>query len=182
MYMTDEELVVQAIAGDIQAFRPLIERYELPLFRYAVYLVHDADAADDIVQDTFIKAYRNLNSFRTSAKFSSWIYRIAHNTAMDTLKHTHNYVADSEIISEQVSDAPSAAVLVDMGIAGQDIEHCLAQLPVKYREAVALHYLQDMSYREISDVTHVSVSAVGVRVSRAKRMLQIICKARGVHS
>lgn len=178
--MTDEHIVQAVIAGDRLAYRGLVERYQQPLVRYATYLVHDPDLAEDIVQDTFIKAYKNLLGFRPDAKFSSWLYRIAHNTAMDAVKHQHTSIDELAADDEPVSDDIDIAALVDQHIAARDVAGCLSKLPIKYREAIALFYLRDASYSEISDILHISVSAVGVRINRAKAMLRSICKARGV--
>ena len=79
--VSDEVLVVQVIEGDADAYATLMTRYESRLLRYVIYLIHDQAAAEDAVQETFIKAYQNLRSYKPSYKFSSWIYRIAHNEA-----------------------------------------------------------------------------------------------------
>jgi RNA polymerase sigma factor (sigma-70 family) len=179
--MTDEQIVKAVISGDHSVFRELVDRYQQPLLRYATYLIHDPEIAEDVVQDSFIKAYKNLRGFRFNAKFSSWLYRIAHNTAMDSIKHQHISLDGLAHQDELVSDFIDATDLVDQNIASADVEHCLSKLSLKYREAIALYYLQDASYSEISDILHISVSAVGVRINRAKTMLQSICKARGVH-
>ncbi|MBW4062119.1 RNA polymerase sigma factor [Candidatus Saccharibacteria bacterium] len=179
--MTDKQIVTAVIAGEPSAYRAIVERYQQPLVRYIAYLIHDADLTDDVVQDTFIKAYKNLRGFRLDAKFSSWLYRIAHNTAMDAVKHQHLSIDDLPARNEPVSQDLDIAALVDQHIAAKDVAACLTKLPLKYREAIALFYLREASYSEISDILHISVSGVGVRINRAKTMLRSICKARGVH-
>ncbi len=161
-------------------YRVIIERYQQPLLRYVTYLIHDPETAEDVVQDTFLKAYKNLRGFRPDAKFSSWLYRIAHNAAMDAVKHQSASIDDLRAVDELISQDMDIADLVDAHIAASDVAGCLSKLPIKYREAIILFYLRDKSYSEISDVLHISVSAVGVRIYRAKTRLRSICKARGV--
>lgn len=177
---TDEQIVRNVISGNQSAYREIVERYQQPLFRYVNYLIHDADTSEDVVQDTFIKAYKNLRGFHQDAKFSSWLYRIAHNSAMDSLKHQSVSLDDLPVGEVPTSQDINAQDLVDQHIAAKDVAACLAKLPVKYREVIALFYLKDASYSEISDILHISVSAVGARMNRAKSKLQTICKARGV--
>lgn len=178
--MTDEQLVAQIVSGQASEYRDIIARYQQPLLRYAQYLIHDADTADDVVQEAFIKAYQNLRSFRPDGKFSSWIYRIVHNCAMDSVKHTHVSIDDIPSANEPVAQNLDIDKLVDQTIAAKDAAACLAQLPIKYREPIALYFLEDRSYSEISDILHISVSAVGVHINRAKKQLRQLCADRGV--
>lgn len=178
--MTDEQLVAKVVAGDVESFRNLIEKYQMPLTRYAIYLIHDPDVAEDIVQDSFIKAYQNLRGFRSGSKFSSWIYRIVHNTAMDAVRHHEldsRDISDLEILT---SNEPTIEEVIDSEIAAAKTHKCLDKLSVKYREVIVLSYMQNRSYQEISDILHISVSSVGVHINRAKRKLREICKQMGV--
>jgi RNA polymerase sigma-70 factor (ECF subfamily) len=180
--MGDQELVKRTIAGDAQAYRQLVDKYQQPLLRYAVFLLHDRDAAEDAVQEAFIKAYRNLRGYNPKYKFSSWLYRIAHNAAMDALpKHqTVSFDDDSEENDKYGAVDPDISEQLDREFAGTHVARCLAKLDVKYREPIALAYLEHKNYEEISDVLHISVSAVGVRINRAKQELKAICTAMGV--
>ena len=83
---TDESIVAKITAGDVGAYAEIMNRYEPKLHPYVTYLIHNQTMADDIVQDTFIKAYRNLRGFNLKYKFSSWVYRNAHNEAMNAIK------------------------------------------------------------------------------------------------
>jgi RNA polymerase sigma-70 factor, ECF subfamily len=178
--MSDEELAKKAMGGDTACYEELVTRYESPLLRYAVFLIQDFDAAEDCVQDTFIKTYQNLRSFNPKLKFSSWIYRIAHNTAMDYLKK-RKPVRLSERILENISAQESGvAARIDKDISARDVNRCLLKLETKYREPLALYYFQDKQYRDISEVLRLPVSTVGVRISRAKTLLKAICITMGV--
>lgn len=180
--MSDEKLVRQVVTGDIQRYGELVERYEAPLLRYIVFLIHDHELAEDILQDTFIKAYRNLAGFNTQRKFSSWIYRIAHNTAMDAVKRHHTFTLDNSAISRLATVEPKIAEHIDKQILARDIGRCLVKLSAKYRAPVILYYLQQKSYSEIGDILRVPTATVGTRIIRAKARLRKICKDMEVMS
>ena len=137
-------------------------------------LVQDRDKALDVVQDTFIKAYVNLNGFNAKRSFSSWIYRILHNEALNELKKHHRETKlpegfdapDPNHFEEELSREETAAM----------VRKCLQRIPVKYAEPVALYYLEDKSYEEISDILRLPVGTVGVRINRAKKAMRRICQ------
>lgn len=178
---TDAEIVVRITGGDSAAYAVVMARYETKLLRYVVYLIHDEAAAADIVQDTFIKAYRNLRSYNSHYKFSSWIYRIAHNETMNALRRQkHLSSADIEEVPEASYD-PNLAEQIDANILQDDVQACLSELEPKYREVVQLIYFEQLKYDEASDILHVPPSTVGVWLNRAKAKLRIICTQRGAH-
>ena len=174
--MSDEELVERIIAGDMQHYAELVGRYEAPLLRYIIFLIHDRTLSEDILQDTFIKTYRNLAGFNTHRKFSSWVYRIAHNTAMDAVKKRQPIDLDDPSLVRLATVEPKIAERIDKQILARDVSRCLAKLPVKYRAPVVLYYLQHKSYGEISDILRMPTATVGVRISRAKTRLRAICQ------
>ncbi len=179
--MTDEKIVERVIAGDTEAYGQIMHRYETKLLRYVTYLIHDKVAAQDVVQNTFIKTYQHLRRFNRSYKFSSWIYRIAHNEAMNAIKQQRHH-SDADI-TEQPDDSYSTNLesAIDAGIAKAHLHGCLGKLEPKYREVLQLVYLERMKYEEASDVLHIPTSTVGVWLSRAKAKLRTICEQKGVH-
>jgi RNA polymerase sigma-70 factor (ECF subfamily) len=169
----DETLIDEIKTKDREVYRILVQRYEQKLMRYAVYLIHDEHIARDVVQEAFIKAYINLNSFDTRKSFSSWIYRIVHNEALNSIKKFQKETALFEF-----SDIPSQ----------EDIEHdfsrkeivdltrrCLDNMTISYREPLALYYLEDKSYEEISDILRIPMGTVATRINRAKGIMKTIC-------
>lgn len=177
--MTDETVVQQVIQGDIDAYGELMQRYEAKLHRYVVYLIHDQIAAQDVVQDAFIKAYQNLRSFNPSYKFSSWIYRIAHNEAMNAVKKLgRTSDQDIALLPDDSYDAQLDEIM-DKQILKAHVHGCLAKLEPKYREVVQLVYLEQLKYEEVSDVLHIPTSTVGVWLSRAKVKLRGVCTQEG---
>lgn len=177
---TDESIVVMVTSGDIDAYADIMARYEAKLRRYVSYLIHNQTMADDVVQDTFIKAYRNLKGFNPKYKFSSWIYRIAHNEAMNAIKK-ERHLTDNDI--EELPDIgydQQIEELIDSDILKEQVHGCLDKLDSKYREVIQLVYFEHMKYDEVSDILQVPTSTIGVWLSRAKTRLKEICKRRGV--
>ncbi|NCU30719.1 RNA polymerase sigma factor [Candidatus Saccharibacteria bacterium] len=178
--VTDESIVASIVAGDIDAYADILARYEAKLHRYVVYLIHNQTMADDIVQDTFIKAYQNLQGFNSKYKFSSWIYRIAHNEAMNAIKKVRHMADDDIDELPDTSYDQRIEEVVDSDILKAHVQGCLGKLEPKYREVIQLVYFEHMKYEEVSDILHVPTSTVGVWLSRAKTRLKELCKQRGV--
>lgn len=176
----DKAIVAKVVGGDVDAYADLMARYQAKLQRYVTYLIHDQTASHDVVQETFIKAYQNLNGFNSKYKFSSWIYRIAHNEAMNEVKKLR-HMSDSDIdeLPESGYD-PHMDEKLDKDILKAHVQGCVTKLEPKYREVVQLVYFEHMKYEEVSEVLHVPVSTVGVWLSRSKKMLKEICESRGV--
>jgi RNA polymerase sigma-70 factor (ECF subfamily) len=180
--VNDEELVGKIINGDVRSYGDLMVRYEAPLLRYITYLIHDRDMADDVLQDTFIKAYRNLARFNQRRKFSSWIYRSAHNPAMDAVKKNHPISMDEATLGSLATVESGIAEQIDKEILAHDVGRCLSQLDTKYSAPLLLHYFQHKNYTEVSDILRIPSATVGVRISRGKQRLREICKKLGVKS
>ncbi len=179
--LTDSELVTAIVAGDQERFGELVDRYETKLVRYVVYLIHDQTAAQDVVQEAFIKAYRNLRGFNDKYKFSSWIYRIAHNEAMTYVRHEKHLDHDTEV--ETLDDTtPESTIIrqIDRAILRDRMNICLDKLDARYREVLMLQFYEGMKYDEIADVLHVPASTVGVWALRGKTKLRQLCEEKGV--
>lgn len=178
--LSDEMVAAHILEGDTDSYGVLMQRYEAKLKRYTSYILRDAATADDVVQITFIKAYQNLRSFNPAYKFSSWIYRIAHNESMNVLKKNRHMSDDAiEDMADQ-SYAPGVEQHIDDAILQADVQGCLSELEQKYRDVVQLIYFEGMKYEDASDVLHIPTSTVGVWLSRAKAKLLHICQKKGV--
>ncbi len=180
MNISDEMIVSQIVAGDTAQFEEIMQRYEARLLRYVVYLIHDEMTARDVVQETFIKTYQHLRGFNAKYKFSSWIYRIAHNEAMNAVKKYHRETStENEDFTDESYDIHMDEIL-DKEIVKDHVQTCLAKLQPKYREVIQLVYFEGMKYEDISDILQIPSSTVGVRLSRAKAKLKVICQQQGV--
>ncbi len=172
--ITDEQVVEIVRTQNKETYSEIINRYQEKLVRYAYYLTQDNDKAADVVQDTFIKAYINLNGFNVKKKFSSWIYRIAHNEAMNVLNKDKKQLPLNENI-----DFDSSVNLEDDFVRKElqiQAQNCLKQMPVLYREPLTLYFLEEKSYEEISDILRIPIGTVGTRINRAKVLMKKICQ------
>lgn len=176
MLETDEQLAIAVQKGNSEKFGELIERYEAKLLRYARKFLLDPEDAQDIVQDTFIKAYENLQSFDVSRRFSPWIYRIAHNEFVNALKKRESrktiFTIDFDTLFPHLQAADTADSAALERDTRETLEKYLDHLDTKYREPVILYYLESMDYQEIADILHIPVSTVGVRLARARAILK----------
>lgn len=172
--LADEKLVSLVRDQDQELYRYLIDRYQAKLLRYASYLTGDADQAADVVQEAFIKAFVNLQSFNSKKKFSSWLYRITHNEAMNMLnRHKQELPILKDI--DFASDIDLEDDFIKKELAGR-AKKCLAQMPVIYKDVLTLYYLEEQSYEAISDILRVAIGTVGTRLNRAKIIMKKICQ------
>ncbi len=173
--LTDEELVKLVSNGDTEKFGLLMERYQAKLFRYGKKFLVDNDNIEDVVQDVFIKAYKNINSFDTTQRFSPWIYRIAHNTYINAIKKNSLnplYLFDFDtLLSYTVVEDPVEKEREQLEIK-KIIDKGLNNIEDKYREILVLYYIEEFSYKEIAEILHIPISTVGVRIMRAKKVLK----------
>ncbi|MFH0890803.1 MAG: RNA polymerase sigma factor [Candidatus Liptonbacteria bacterium] len=173
---TDEEVVVLVRSGDSDSFGIVIARYEERMLRYARRFLLDTEDAKDLAQEVFIKAYANLQSFDAARKFSSWLYRIAHNEFLNFIKRKNGRQVFSLFDVDTLFPHPIAKETADQGIGLREnkewLEKSLSTLDAKYREPIILYYLEEMDYREIADILEIPVSTVGVRLARGREMLK----------
>lgn len=174
--VADVELVKKALANP-DDFALIIEKYEKKLLRYLSYFAGaDRAQAEDILQETMIKVYRNLNGFNQTMSFSSWIYRIAHNEALNYLRKNKKQASvslDSEdeenvsLLKVLASDEDIPADVAQKEIAGK-VREILNLLKEDYRELLVLRFLQDYDYQEISEMLKKPIGTIGVMIARAK--------------
>ncbi len=174
---TDEELAARAVEGDQEAFGALVERYGAKLKRYGRKFLRDPEDIEDLVQEVFIRAYRNLRGFDTGLRFSPWIYRIAHNTFVNELRRRSrapffsidfDTLLTHPVAEEGAQDHAEKREAKELADAG------LGELSPKYREILLLYYEEGLSYKEIADVLTVPVGTVSVRLKRAKESLAAV--------
>ncbi len=174
---TDEEIVEEVKKGDTDAFGSLVERYEAKLLRYGRKFLSTNEDIEDIVQDVFINAYKNIQSVDTSLKFSPWMYRIAHNAFVNALrKKSRNplTLVDFDIfLSHPIYEDPDIVEREQEEIK-KKIHKGLEKIAPKYREVLILHYLEELPYKEISEILHVPVGTIGIRLMRARKELKKI--------
>ena len=179
---TDEELVVLTLK-DQDNFLYLVRRYEPRLFRYVSRISNvSRDETEDILQDVFIKVYKNLNGFDPELKFSSWIYRITHNEVISNYRKYKNKVKimsfdkDTEFVKSLADefDIEQDLNLVELK---DKVLNILNKMSIKYRDVLVLRFLEGKSYREISDILKKPEGTVATLINRAKKeFLKILDK------
>ncbi len=172
--LTNEQLAEYVRTKDQESYRELVRRFQTKLLRYASYLTGDEHKAADVVQESFIKAFINLNSFDESKSFSTWIYRITHNEAINAVKKHHKETAMDE--SFDMADTKDIELDFDKKEVRENITKCLSELPIAYREPLSLMYLEEKSYQEISDILRLPIGTVGTRINRAKAAMKKLCQ------
>ena len=172
--LTDEQVVKLILTKDQEFYRELVDRYQNKLLRYARYLTYSETKAADVVQEAFVKAFINLNSFNIKMKFSTWIYRIVHNEAINILtKHPKELKVPEGVDFDSGINLEND--LTEKEIK-EKVEQCLSQMPIIYSEPLSLFFLEEKSYIEISDILRLSISTVGTRINRAKIIMKKICQ------
>ena len=164
---TDEMLALQYVDGDVKAFDVLLARNQQKLYSYILFVVRDPEVANDVFQDTFLKVITKLQEGRytDSGKFSFWLTRIAHNVMMDTYRqqkseHIVEATEDNDLNklrSEDLLDINRENEYVNAQIL-KDVRHLMETLPAPQREVVYMRYYQELSFKEIAEVTGVSIN------------------------
>ncbi len=180
---TDEELVRLVLRNQTEAFDVLAKRYEGKLLRYGKRFLYNHESIEDVIQNVFIKAYVNIKSFNPSKKFSPWIYRIAHNEFINTIKRTKKeplLFFDADII---FSFAGKDDLLkeIERKEERKEMEGHLSKLKVKYREPMILYYFEEKDYQEISDILEIPISTVGTRLKRGRMEIKKMLHEKRKH-
>lgn len=174
--MTDEGLAKRSLKNEAD-YAHIMERYERRLMRYVMRLVSlTKEDAEEVVQDVFVKTYRNLNDFDPSLKFSSWIYRIAHNETVSRLRKmkARPQTVDAED-NEQFDRLTSEMDIerdLDRKYAAEVVRAAVDGLDQKYREVLVLRFLEEKDYKEISDILKKPLGTISVLLNRAKTKLK----------
>ena len=172
--LKDEQIVEIVRTKDKELYLEIVLRYQEKLLRYAINLIQDRPKAEDAVQESFIKAFINLNSFNLKMKFSSWIYRIVHNQVMNTF---NKYKKELPLLDNIDFDSEKN---LELDFTKKEIQEkvnrCINKMSFIYSEPLSLYYIEEKSYEEISDILRLPVGTVGTRINRAKVMMKKICQ------
>jgi RNA polymerase sigma-70 factor (ECF subfamily) len=181
---TDEELIQEFQDNNtIEAYEILVNRFKDPLTNYVYRFLGDRDICTDIVQDTMIKFYIHKDSYKSFAKFSTWIYTIAGNLARNELKRRKRRLIfslnnDDEEKQIQIEDTSffSPERETDSQMKGEIIQKALLKVKPVYREVVILRDIDGLSYEEIAEITNLSIGTVKSRINRGRKHLQELLK------
>lgn len=177
--LEDDQYVQRAIGGDQDAFKMLMNKYQKPLYYHIVKMVKNHEQIEDIIQESFVKAFSNLGSYNTNYAFSTWLYRI-------TTNHTIDYLRKKKLqttsINEPVRAKDGEMQFQIVGSAETDrkiirkerkkiVSEAIENLPEKYREVIQMRHLEEMSYQEISEELDLPLGTVKAHIFRAREML-----------
>jgi RNA polymerase sigma-70 factor (ECF subfamily) len=171
----DAELIGKILAGEREVYAVLVTRYQDTMVRHAAGMVGDRDAAADLVQDTFVKAYTRLDTCDPD-RFAAWIFRILRNRCKDWLKNRRQQTAPLHDDAHAASERDDPGVELDRTELGRVVTAALMRLPPAQREAFLLKHVDGLSYEEMAERLDTGVSALKMRVMRAREALQEILK------
>ncbi len=182
---TDQEIVALAVEGKESAYRELIRRYERPVFSLVLRMVRDRQLAEDLSQETFIKALNAIASYRPEYKFSSWIFKIANNAAIDHLRRRElntlsidgspnaTSAEDIEATALQVGDKSETPLAeLEARELGTAIERAIGQLRPEYRSCIMLRHVEGLAYEEIAQLLDLPLGTVKTYIHRARHELR----------
>ena len=177
--MLSDQQLVRAALDNLEAFAGIVDRYKHRLTRYIRHLgCRDNQGAEDILQEVFIKVYRNLNDYDETLAFSSWIYRIAHNETISFFRKNRNVPQaldfDTEIEALQAVSTEDPSFLFDRKSKAEYVHNAIEQLDARHKEVVILRYLESKSYAEIADILQKPPGTVAILLRRAKLELKKI--------
>ena len=177
--MNETIWVQRTLDGDRDAFANLVEKYKTPVYNLAYRMLGRPTEAEDAAQETFLRAYTRLGSYKPEHKFSSWLLAITAHLCIDHLRRAQPLLLEEvqpyEVEDGQSEDPEAALLAVEREEA---VQRLLEALPAHYRLVIVLRYWHDLSYREIAQVTRLSEGAVKTRLHRARRMLAAQLPAR----
>lgn len=184
--LTDVELITKAIGGREDGFEELVRRYQRPITAYIYRMLNDYESSLDVTQEVFIKVYNSLERYSSDYKFSTWLYRIAHNAAIDYMRRNS---ANLQSLETETADGAYQLQIESPLLTPEqerersewrsEIEAVVKCLPAVYRELILLRHAQDLSYDEIAEVTNLPLGTVKNRLFRAREMMREIFIERG---
>lgn len=171
--MNELQLINRARAGDGEAFGALVEQYRDNVYRLAYRMCGNAHDADEAAQEAFVAAWRALPNFRGEAKFSTWLYRLTTNAAIDLMRREKRHrTASEEDVPELADETDSPQQQVERTEQRETVQKALSSLSEEYREVLLLRYMQELDYTEIAAALSLPAGTVKSRLNRAKAALK----------
>jgi RNA polymerase sigma-70 factor, ECF subfamily len=175
--VTEARLVAGALAGQQSAFEQIVRRYQRPMVRFIARVTGDREHAEDLAQESFVKAFRSLAAFDTSRRLSSWLFRIAHNTAIDAMRRPRRRLVSIDAGTGTAHHAvatpaaPPEPDPVERAALGQALEAAMRRLRPEFRAAVVLRYDEGLPFDEIGQVMGIPEATARSHVHRARKEL-----------
>jgi RNA polymerase sigma-70 factor (ECF subfamily) len=177
--MSDSDVLADVMAGDVDAFEKIVDRHKNRLFNFVCRFVGDRETAEDIVQETFLRAFRRRREYRAIANFSTWLFTIAGNLAKSELRRRKrwrflslNWDEETETGIDIPDESQRPDTVTETSLADHQIQEAIESLPANYRKVVLLRDVEGLSYQEIAEIVGRPVGTVKSRVNRARLRLQ----------
>jgi len=173
----DSKLARKVQKGDRRAFEQLLARYERPIFSFIMHFFQEPALCEDLTQETFLRAYRFIASYRPTEKMATWLFAIAKNLCIDELRRLRKgTTVDIDAVDPEVlvTDGAGGGNPLHAAIATQEaalVTRAIRKLPGKYRTCIILFYYNEMSYEDISRVMNISMSNTKILLFRGKKMM-----------
>lgn len=175
--MEEKDLICRAARGDAEAFRQLVEAYQTPAYRLAARIC-GPDSAEDVTQEAFLAAWRALPEFRGDCRFSTWLYRLVSNAAIDCLRREKKHRDTGDVDDLELPDGgPSPQEQAERSDTRDAVRRALDRLSPEHRQVLLLRFMQELDYGEIARALNVSEGTVKPRINRAKSKLREVLAA-----
>jgi len=179
MTINDDQLyIAKVLKGETNAFSFLVEKYKDMVFTLAIKVTRNREEAEEVSQDSFIKAFKSLKSFKGDSKFSTWLYKIAYNNCMDRVKKNarrYNTSGIDEVVENRIQSSDNTMQIIERKERAVLMEECLQELPEDERTIIWLFYYKELNLKELIEVTSYSEANIKVKLHRArKKLLSIV--------
>ena len=175
--LEDPDLVCKSLQGDMKAFEVLIDRYKQMVFTLACRIIRNKEDAEEIAQDTFLKAHNALETFKGESKFSTWLYKIAYYRSLDQLKKKKRHISSVSLDQYRPTDIKEMSGVLDE-LERQDlvriVKAAINRLNEEDSAIVTLFYFEELSIREIAEIVSLSPEVLKVRLFRSRKQLAIL--------
>ncbi|SDS02998.1 RNA polymerase sigma factor [Gramella sp. MAR_2010_147] len=176
---TDQYLIDKVLKGDTNAFGELVARYQNFVFTIAIRILKVTEEAEEVAQDSFIKAYDSLASFRGDSKFSTWLYRIVYHKSLDRIKMNkrhRTYEIIEEITDDSLDHIENGLEFILSEERTEIIKKCIDQLPEEDAAIISLYYFEEQSIKEVSMVTDLTEDNIKIKLYRSRKKLFSLLK------
>ncbi len=175
----DEFYISQTLNGDVNAFAFLVEKYKHMVYTLTIRIVKNKEEAEEISQDVFVKSFQNLANFKGDSKFSTWLYKIAYYTSLDTLRRIKKHVRSENIetiMDSDLEDVQDAMEILQDEHRKKVINEALLKLNEQERIILTLFYFEELSIKEISDIVNLKADNIKIKLFRGRKKLFSILK------
>lgn len=178
---SDQHYIDQVVAGNINAFAVLVDRYKDLVFTLALKTLKNREEAEEVAQDSFIKIYKSIGTFKGESKFSTWLYKVTYNSCLDRLKRNKresNVVPIDEFNERQLVAVENVLNAIDEKERNQTIQECLQELPGEDSFLLTLYYFEELSLEEIAKIVGIKTNHIKVKLYRGRKKLAVILKKK----